>query len=393
MAKSSKKRKKEAPDQRQTKKQIAIGKKQARQNRIIYISVAALVVIVVIVVAVALVMELVVNPAKPVGRVNGAPIRMDDFEDLLQYRRYNMHITILNLQNELRSMDPDDETTEFMRSFYEQQLSQLQTSVVLAPEQALDELIDDALVLEKAAESGIAVTDEDVTASINEDLQLAATSPSQEASTGSEQALTPTPVPQDELDAIYENALTNIGLTNTQFRGIVERGLYRTKVEELLSSQVLTTGLVAHVQLIETDAQVEAADALGRINAGEDFAVVAREVSTDTFTAESGGDLGWVTTGQLTNRYGEQVEDTAFAMSVGDVGQTESNGKYYVISVVARDENGPLPAEVIGQLQASAFSDWLAERKESPEVTIERLLAPDQVPVDPFASLQAGGGP
>lgn len=393
MAKSSKKRKKEAPDQRQTKKQIAIGKKQARQNRIIYISVAALVVIVVIVVAVALVMELVVNPAKPVGRVNGAPIRMNDFEDLLQYRRYNMHITILNLQNELRSMDPDDETTEFMRSFYEQQLSQLQTSVALAPEQALDELIDDALVLEKAAESGIAVTDEDVTASINDDLQLAATSPSQEASTGSEQALTPTPVPQDELDAIYENALTNIGLTNTQFRGIVERGLYRTKVEELLSSQVLTTGLVAHVQLIETDVQVEAADALGRINAGEDFAVVAREVSTDTFTAESGGDLGWVTTGQLTNRYGEQVEDTAFAMSVGDVGQTESNGKYYVISVVARDENGPLPAEVIGQLQASAFSDWLAERKESPEVTIERLLAPDQVPVDPFASLQAGGGP
>jgi parvulin-like peptidyl-prolyl isomerase len=393
MAKSSKKRKQQTPDQRQTKKQIALGKKQARQNRIIYLSLAAVVVIILIVVAVGLIVELVVNPAKPVGRVNDTPIRSDDFRDLLQYRRYNTHITLLNLQNELRSLDPDDETNEFVRSIYEQQMAQLQSNLALAPEQTLDELIDDALVREKAEESGIAVTEEEVLENINEDLQLAAAPPSQATGSDAEQALTPTPVPQEELDAIYDNVLANMGLADSEFRSIVKRGLYRTKLQELLASQVVTTGLIVHPQLIQTDTQEEATAALERIGGGEDFAVVASEVSTDTFTAENGGDLDWVTTGQLANRYGEEVENAVFALAVGEIDQIESNGKFYVVSIVERDEDGPLPADVVSQRQASALSDWLTERKESPDVAIERLLEPEDIPPDPFQALQTRSGP
>jgi parvulin-like peptidyl-prolyl isomerase len=393
MAKSSNKRKQQAPDQRQTKKQIALGKRQARQNRIIYLALALLLVIILIVIAAGVIIELAVNPAKPVGKVNGTAVRMDDFEDLLQYRRYNAHLGILNLQDQLGSLDPDDETTEFLRSLYGQQLSQLQASVALAPDQTLDELIDDLLVQEKAAEAGITVTDDEITETINEDLQRAAAPPSQATGTDSEQAPTLTPVPQEELDAIYENALANMGLTDREFRNIVERGLYRTEVEELLSSQVVTTGLIVHTQLIQTDTQQDNMAALARIVGGEDFAVVAREVSTDTLTAENGGDLGWMTTGQLASRYGEKLESAVFALPVGQVDQAESNGKFYVISVLERDENGPLPAEVVSQRQASALSDWLAERKEAADLTIERLLEPDAIPPDPFASLQGRAGP
>ncbi|RPI50006.1 MAG: hypothetical protein EHM56_11530, partial [Chloroflexi bacterium] len=113
---------------------------------------------------------------------------------------------------------------------------------------------------------------------------------------------------------------------------------------------------------------------------------------TDTTTAEQGGDLGWVTTGQLASRYGQAVEDELFALSPGEMTTVESDGMFYVIQVLDRDENGPLPEGVLTQRRSSALTDWLAERKASSEVQIERLLADDQIPPDPFVTQTQVGG-
>jgi parvulin-like peptidyl-prolyl isomerase len=148
---------------------------------------------------------------------------------------------------------------------------------------------------------------------------------------------------------------------------------------------VTTTGLVAHVQLIETETEEEASVAKMRIEAGEDFAIVAQEVSTDTMSAEDGGDLGWVATGMLAPRYGEDLETAVFAAEVGEIVVVQSGDMYYAFVVVERDENGPLPEQVVSPLQASALDDWLAERKTAPDVTIEHSLDADKIPPDPFA--------
>jgi len=200
-----------------------------------------------------------------------------------------------------------------------------------------------------------------------------------------------TPVPQEQLDPIYKNVLGRMGLSDEAFRTIRQRGLLRDKVQEILASQVPTTGLVIHVQLIQTTTEEQALAAQKRIESGEDLAAVAREVSTDTVSAENGGDLGWVTTGQLSERYGQAVEDQAFSLEVGKLAVVESNGKFYVLRVSERNENGPLPTEVLTQRQNSALTDWLAERKKSPDVKIEQLLQADQIPVDPFATPTTSG--
>ena len=143
---------------------------------------------------------------------------------------------------------------------------------------------------------------------------------------------------------------------------------------------------MAKPQLIKTDTEEEAVAALERIEAGgEEFAIVAQEVSTDTLTAADGGDVGWVTTGQLSVRYGEELENAVFSLEVAKIEIVESDGAFYVVQVVDRDENGPLPEDVLSSRQGSALSDWLAERRDAPDVIIERLLDPDQIPPDPFA--------
>jgi parvulin-like peptidyl-prolyl isomerase len=177
-------------------------------------------------------------------------------------------------------------------------------------------------------------------------------------------------------------------ISDQSFRTIVGRNLLRTKVQDLLASQVPTTGLVVNVQLIQTETEAEAVAAQERIEGGEDFAIVAQEVSTDTLSAEEGGSLGWVTTGQLSARYGEDLETFVFSSQVGEMGITQSDGMFYLVLVSDRDENGPLPSEVVNQRQSTALIDWLQEVKTLPDTQIERLLDPEQIPPDPFAASQ-----
>lgn len=383
MAKSSKKK---TTTGKQTKKQAALGRKTARQNRIIWISMAALILVIVAVLAAGIITELVLKPASPVALVNGSKVRVDDYENLLTYRRYNQHSTIRNLQSSLQALDPNDEGKQFLISFYEQQLSQLQTKLNTAPQDVLEEMIEDELIREKAKEAGLTVTAAEVEQTIISDLRQAVSPPPQTTITDTQGIPTPTPVPDEQLKEIYQNALQNMGLTDKAFRKIVERGLWRQKVQELLASQVPTTGLVAHVELIQTDTKDEALAAQERIDNGEDFALVAQEVSTDTVSAADGGDLGWVAKDQLTYRYGQEVDNAAFSADIGTVVLVESGGKFYLVRVVERDENGPLPESVLGQKQASALNDWLSQRLSAPDVKIERLLDLDNIPPDPFAT-------
>jgi parvulin-like peptidyl-prolyl isomerase len=385
MAKSSKKRRETPQNERQTKKQLARSRKEAQQNRIIFITVGVLVAIIVVILAVGVLQELVLKPGQPVATINGTKIRLDDYRDLLTYNRYNQYVAISNLQSGLDELSASPEENEFLISFYEQQLQQQQSLLVFLPDTTVDELIDDELIRQKAEQEGLTVTADEVEQTINDDIRAALSPASQEPLTGTEQLPTPTPISQEQIDEVLATIIDNIQISEDSFRAIVGNNLLTEKLQELLASQVPTTGLVLDVNLIQTETEQEALDAQQRIEAGEDFAVVATEVSTDTVTAEDGGSLGWITTGQLVGSYGQALEDYAFSLEVGKLGVVESDGMFYVILVSERDENGPLPADVLSRRQNSALSDWLEEQKASPDVVIERLLDADQIPPDPFA--------
>ncbi len=374
---------------KQTKKQIALGRKEAQQLRIIWLSLGALGLVILFILGFAVVSEAVVKPSRPVAIVNGTKISLKSYEGLLTYYRYNLHQNIKQVNNALNTLDPNDETGQFLYSFYAQQAQQLEAYLTTASDSVVDQLIEDALIQEKAREAGIIVTSQEVTQAINDminqDAQYSALASAQSTVTDTTQIPTPTPLPQAEIDKIYNTMLTDMKLSDKQFREIVESNLLRQKVQEFLAGQVITTGLVAHVQMVQADSQEEADAALKRIESGEDFAIVAKEVSTDTQTAETGGDLGWVASGQLSSRYGQEVDTAVFAMDAGTARVVESNGLFYVIRVAEKNENGPLPDEVVTARKNSALEDWLTERKASPDVKIERLLQPDQIPADPFA--------
>jgi parvulin-like peptidyl-prolyl isomerase len=387
MAKSSKQPKGAVPAKQQTKKQIAHGRKEARQNRIILISVALLIVIILAVLVYGIIQELVLKPNAPVATVDGADIPLADFQNFVTFNRYNDYLSISNLQNYIDQLNASPDENSFLISFYQQQLTQIQSALTTVSDSTLDELIDDALVQQKAQQEGIAVTGAQVQQAIDDYVRQTAFPEAQQTTT--ETLPTATPVPQNLLDETYTKMLSAMHLKDKAFRTIVEHSLLRGDVQDFLATQVPTTGLIIDVQLIKTETQTETLTAQQRIEGGEDFAVVAKEVSTDTLTAENGGNVGWVTSSQLSDRYGTALGDFVLSQQVGQLGVVQSDGAFYLVKVLDRNENGPLPEEVLTARKNSALTDWLTARKASPDVKIERLLQPDQVPPDPFATSQA----
>lgn len=121
-----------------------------------------------------------------------------------------------------------------------------------------------------------------------------------------------------------------------------------------------------------------AKEVLEKVNAGEDFAELAKEYSTDTATAENGGDLGYFGEGEMT----EAFEEAAFALDVDEISDiVKTDFGYHIIKVTGKKEATEAKyedvKEEIKEILFDAeinerYADWLTEKQE--EYTIKNKL-------------------
>jgi peptidyl-prolyl cis-trans isomerase C len=139
--------------------------------------------------------------------------------------------------------------------------------------------------------------------------------------------------------------------------------------------------------------QQEAEVAAQRARSGTDFAALAREVSTDPTTRDSGGDLGDVTRQDLDDEYGQ----AAFTAPVGQVfGPVRSEAGWNVGLVVAVARPAvPLSFEQMQESlrnrlradrKATVWQDWLTQRFQQ----AHPVYAEPYRPTDPERGPAAG---
>ena len=120
--------------------------------------------------------------------------------------------------------------------------------------------------------------------------------------------------------------------------------------------------------LVEDEATAQ--EVLEKINAGEDFAELAAEYSTDS-TAENGGDLGFFGTGEMV----EAFETAAFALNVGEVSDiVKTDYGFHIIKVtdkheaeeaVFEDKKDEVKDILIEEEMNANYATWLEELKEN----------------------------
>lgn len=167
-------------------------------------------------------------------------------------------------------------------------------------------------------------------------------------SANSSRYMTPESVDLDYIDLDLASVAATVEIGDEELRELyeTERDRFETAEERR----------VRHILIAVDDddyeaAEAEAAQVLERLEAGEDFAALAEELSDDAGTRAQGGDLGWIGRGMLPGPF----EDTLFSMEVGETaGPVETEFGYHIIRL---DEirSGDVPAF------ESVESDLLAE--------------------------------
>ncbi|MBG9454560.1 hypothetical protein ABE61_10965 [Lysinibacillus sphaericus] len=133
--------------------------------------------------------------------------------------------------------------------------------------------------------------------------------------------------------------------------------------------------VVASHILLEDEATAK--DVLAKIKAGEDFADLAKTYSIDTTTNEAGGEIGYISRGQME----EQFEEVAFGLekgSISDIVQTSEG--YHIIKVtdkvpaeeaVFENLKDEVYATVLEERINEEYASWLAEKQE--QYKIEKM--------------------
>ena len=97
----------------------------------------------------------------------------------------------------------------------------------------------------------------------------------------------------------FTSLLHRLRVSEKRFRAFEEGELLAQAVAEQFTSQVESPQQQVFVHWIVTASQSEAEAALQRIDNGEEFAVVASEVSTDQVYSDEAGVVGWLPAGAI----------------------------------------------------------------------------------------------
>jgi hypothetical protein len=172
-------------------------------------------------------------------------------------------------------------------------------------------------------------------------------------------------------------------------RLVAAPALARQKVSDALAATVGQSApqvLAAHILLPTRDA-AEAAH-VRVTEGGEDFAAVARELSTDEGTAANGGALGWFTREEMVAPFAE----VAFTLEPGAISEpVETEFGWHVIQVTERDPERPLTDLQINRLQQAAEERWLEEERAG--LGVNSTLPPTPTPFAPDFEPPVGAPP
>jgi len=217
--------------------------------------------------------------------------------------------------------------------------------------QALEQLIDERLVESEATSLGIEVTDDDVTRGVEQLARQNSLDPAQFKEALQQQGISidtvrdslrrqqlvlrllqykvkPRKVSDEEVQAAYAS------MTKNQDQEVRARDIFISAPDGIAPA-------------VEEAAKVKAETALRRIQKGESFAKVARDLS-DGPTAKEGGDMGYFRRGQLI----AAIEQPAFQLQPGQVsGLIRTSGEHGGWHIVTPEDRRAITPRPLTEMQ------------------------------------------
>jgi len=153
----------------------------------------------------------------------------------------------------------------------------------------------------------------------------------------------------------------SLSVSDDEVRSYFEQNSDRYETEEQVRARQIMLQITEDRTAEQTLAELQTIAA--RIEAGEDFAELAAEISEDPMSKEQGGDLGLFGRGQ----YLEEIENAAFSAQLGEVvGPVESAFGYHLV-LVTEHLPGGLPSfdDMVDSLRRRLLAERARETAEA----------------------------
>jgi parvulin-like peptidyl-prolyl isomerase len=178
---------------------------------------------------------------------------------------------------------------------------------------------------------------------------------------------TATPYTLQGFQKAYQTSVSNytkLGIPEDQLRVMYAVDILRQKLMDAVTANTPHSQDQIWARHIVVADEATANTVRQRLLNGEDFAKVAAEVSTDTNTKSSGGDLGWFPQNTQDPQL-EAVAAVAFSMKVSEISQPVKTQSGYEIIQVLAHAIVPLDAPAYETARQMAFTDWFAKERKN----------------------------
>jgi parvulin-like peptidyl-prolyl isomerase len=163
-------------------------------------------------------------------------------------------------------------------------------------------------------------------------------------------------------------ALKKSGLHESEYRRMVLADGIHKKIQEKFQAEVPATVQQAKVDVIATSTTDAANAAIARVKNGEDWATVAKEVSTDSAVKTDGGIKDYGPQGSFHPAYDGYV----FSAALGQISEpliynTGNSTTYYVVRVEDRADK-PVTDSQKTTVATKRYNDWLSDMQSQMNV-------------------------
>ena len=405
-----------------SKKHEARLARERRQKKLVTGIVIGVLVVVVLLIGFGLLYDTVIKANRAVAQVGDTKITAEQFEKRVQYERLSYVDTF--------SSYSASGYASFFQSYLLEMQNALDNYIQFGSD-VLDRMINEAVVAAKAEELGITVSEEEIDKELErgfgffpdgtpipsptveftfrptstlsaqqlaivtitptpspiptETLEPTATAESTTEATATTEPTveatveptatsippTATPYTREGFESLYDQMLSNINAqfdyTEADFREYVRALLLNQKVFDYVTKDITREQDMVWARHILVATEEEANAVLDRLNAGEDFGVIAAEVSIDTSNSATGGDLGWFTKGQMVVEF----ETVAFSLEIGEISEPVATEFGYHIIQVLGHETRELTDEQLDNFKNVAYAKFIEEAKA--EMTIKKF--------------------
>jgi parvulin-like peptidyl-prolyl isomerase len=223
------------------------------------------------------------------------------------------------------------------------------------PFRLLQDLQNNELIRVAIPRLGISVTDEELGRALRERLQALPQAGEQ---------VTPA-----ELDRTfnerYKQHLNQLKLSDAEYREIVRETIRKDKLRELLSVRVPAVAEQVRLLGMKLPESAQTDEVVKRLQKGEDFGAVARELSADPDTKDNRGDMGWVPR----RAYDAAFDKVAFSTPIGATSEPFFVDRgFWIIKVLEHADTRIVEGTAKEKLKDRALVDWLSEEQKANQV-------------------------